>query len=95
MIDLVQGHDRDHIVVRVTKDDIFAYRRQLLRVGRQRNGERPQSPIGEAHFVQNALIVCLAHKGGQRRKAACGKQLQVAQVPHGDLDGGQLGGVPE
>jgi hypothetical protein len=48
---------------------------------------------GQAHFVQHALVIGLAHEAVQGRKRAGGQQLQVAHGALGQLDRRQAAGL--
>jgi len=87
MIDLIEGHDGDHIVIGIAQDNVLADGRQFFWINCQRDGKRPKSPIRKAHFAQDAHIIGFSHEGRERREAAGSKQFQVAKIPHGDLDG--------
>jgi hypothetical protein len=50
-------------------------------------------PVGEAHLVDDALVVGPAHEAVEGRKGAGGQELQVADRAVGELEAGEAAGV--
>jgi hypothetical protein len=50
-------------------------------------------PAGESHIVEDALVVCLAHKTIKRGECASSEQFQITDGAFGQLHGRQLTGV--
>ena len=51
VIDLIEGHDRDQIVVCAAQCQFFANGRQFFGISRQGDGKREEGSICEAHFL--------------------------------------------
>jgi len=47
----------------------------------ERDRDRPERAVGQAHVLAHAVAVALRHKAGQRRKAAVEDQFEVAGLP--------------
>ncbi len=94
-VDLFYVHDRQQLVTRAAQGDVLAD----LQRGRdfffdwQGNRHREQDAVGQAHRVDDALVVGLAHEAIQRRKAARRQQFKVASGAIGDSHRRQRAGV--
>ena len=78
-VNLFDMQKRQHIAVNVAKRQRLSFRDAVARRDRQRHGQRPERSIGQTHLADNAFIVRLVQKAFQRREAADGQQLEVAQ----------------
>jgi hypothetical protein len=95
MVDLIQLHDSHDFVVRVAQNKLLAYGGQLFRIRRQRDRQRKEHAVAEAHLVQHALIVSLPHEAVERGERTGGQEFEIAKIAHADLDGRQLGGAAQ
>ena len=56
------------------------------RVDGEADGQRPRQPVREAHLLDHALVVVLAHEALERRQRARGEHVQVGQLARGQRD---------
>ncbi len=90
--DRLHGHGRDQEALRIAQPDALAGAQAIDELARhvKRDRHRPKSAVGQAHALEHRLIVGRAEEAGQRREAAVQQQLQVAQLPLGQIPGGVL-----
>ena len=72
--DVEHGHGG---AVLVDQRDAIAARRGL---DGQRHGQRPERAVGEAHLLDHAVVVRLAHEALERRERARGDHVEVGDL---------------
>ena len=72
----------------------LAYLSRLVFGDGERDGHAPRQAVGEAHTVDDALVVIADHKTRERREDACGDHLQVRERPRAYRDPAQPLGLP-
>ena len=53
----------------------------------QRDRDRPQRTVGQAHVLQHRVVIGLVQKSFQRGKSATKQQLDIAQLPVAQVPG--------
>ena len=100
-VDLLDVEERQQVAVDVAQGQRLALGDAVA--GRDRQGDRqgPERAVGQPHLGDDPLVVGLAEEALQRREAADGEQLEVAEPPlverqAGEVLGGRLhlGGAP-
>ena len=78
---LLDAQERQRLELRVAQHDLAAFRECRAVGHRQRDRDRPQRAVREAHLGQHPFVVGAAHETPQRRKRAGGEQLEVVHGP--------------
>ncbi len=94
---LREGQDADDPIIGVDEGDLGVERQclSLVRADRQRDRDRPGQSVLEAHLLDDATVVRLAHEAGQRAEGTVADQLEVGQRHAADRDARQPGGACE
>ena len=92
-VDLLDVEKRQQVAVDVAQRQRLALGDAVAGRDRQRHGQRPERAIGQPHLADDALVVGLAQEALQRREAADGEQLEIAQTALVERQAGKvLGG---
>ena len=91
--DRLDGHGRDQEALRIAQPDALAGAQAVDELAGDVEGDRdrPERAVGQAHALEHRLVVGGAEEARERREAAVQQQLQVAQLPLGQVPGGVLG----
>jgi hypothetical protein len=92
-VELLDRHDRQEVVHRVAQGDVGADLQPGVRRDRKGDRHREEGAIRQAHLVQDAAEIGLAHEAVERREGARCQQFQIADHARGELQGGERAGV--
>ncbi len=92
-VDFLHRQDGQQVVLAVAQGDVLVKVEVNVCADRQGDGNGEEHAIGQAHRFQHAKVIRLAHEAIQWRETAGGQQLQIAERPFAQLDGGQRSGV--
>ena len=86
-IDLLDGHDRQELILQTAKGNLLPKANGLGGVHRQcdRDGKHPTAL--QPHLFDDAVVILFAHEAVERRESTHRQQLEVAHRPFGNLDG--------
>ena len=92
-VDLLDVQERQQVAVDVAQGQRLALGDAVAGRDRQGDGQGPERAVGQPHLGDDPLVIGLAEEALQRREAADGQQLEVAEAALVERQAGEvLGG---
>src|ERR1044072_3515967 len=92
-VDLLDGHYRENLVLRVKQRDFAIEFDALVVRDRERDGNRKWPATRETHFLEHATVIFGAHEAFERAKSSGGEQFEIAYRAVRKVDSWQFFGA--